>query len=140
MKILLAVDGSAYTQKMLDYLVTHQATMGEAVEYTALTVCAEVPPRARKALGKETVEQYYAEECEKVLSPVLAFLSQHGITVASLAKVGQAGETIAQIAEEGKYDLIIMGTHGANALNRLVMGSVSTKVLAQCSVPVMLIR
>ena len=47
MKILLAVDGSPYTKKMLAYLVTHEATMSESVEYTALTVSAEVPPRAR---------------------------------------------------------------------------------------------
>ncbi len=33
-----------------------------------------------------------------------------------------------------------MGTHGHGALGRLVMGSVSTQVLANCSVPVMLIR
>ncbi len=140
MKILLAIDGSEYTKKMLAYLVTHDATMGETLEYTALTVSAEVPPRARKALGKATVDQYYAEESAKVLGPVIKFLGKHGITVKSLAKVGPAGETIAKIAEDGKFDLIIMGTHGVSALNKLVMGSVSTKVLAQCSVPVMLIR
>lgn len=140
MKILLAVDGSPYTKKMLAYLVTHEATMSESVEYTALTVCPEVPPRARKALGKAMVDQYYAEECDKVLSPVMKFLKKHGMNVNSISKVGSAGETIARIAEAGKYDLIIMGTHGVGALNKLVMGSVSTKVLAQCSVPVMLIR
>ena len=50
------------------------------------------------------------------------------------------GDIIASIAEDEKYDLIIMGTHGHGALGRLVMGSVSTQVLANCSVPVMLIR
>ncbi|MEG0946729.1 MAG: universal stress protein, partial [Comamonas sp.] len=39
-----------------------------------------------------------------------------------------------------KFDLIIMGTHGHGSLGKLVMGSVSTKVLANCSVPVMLVR
>ena len=70
----------------------------------------------------------------------MKFLKKHGMNVNSISKVGSAGETIAKIAEAGKYDLIIMGTHGVGALNKLVMGSVSTKVLAQCSVPVMLIR
>ncbi|MFT3815356.1 MAG: universal stress protein [Acidovorax sp.] len=140
MKILLAVDGSAYTKKMLAYLVTHEVTMSALVEYTALTVCPEIPPRARKALGKTAVDQYYAEECEKILSPVMKFLARHGMRAQSLAKTGHAGDTIARIAEEGKYDLIVMGTHGVGALSKLVMGSVSTKVLAQCSVPVMLVR
>ena len=54
--------------------------------------------------------------------------------------MGPAGEAIAKEAVEGKYDLIIMGTHGHGALGKLVMGSVSTQVLANCDVPVMLIR
>jgi len=140
MKVLLAVDGSAYTKKMLTYLVTHDAMMSDTLEYTALTVCPEVPARARKALGKAMVDQYYTEEGEKVLAPVMKFLKKHGLQVTPLAKTGHAGDTIAKIAETGGYDLIIMGTQGVSALNKLVMGSVSTKVLAQCSVPVLLIR
>ncbi|MPM97331.1 hypothetical protein SDC9_144504 [bioreactor metagenome] len=140
MKILLAVDGSPFTKKMLAYLVTHETFMDASNEYTALTVCPEVPPRARKALGKETVDQYYTEECDKILGPVVKFLTRHDMSVKTQSKVGHAGETIAKLAEAGKYDLVIMGTQGVSALNKLVMGSVSTKVLAQCSVPVLLIR
>ncbi|MEG0445197.1 MAG: universal stress protein, partial [Comamonas sp.] len=43
-------------------------------------------------------------------------------------------------AQEGQYDLIVMGTHGHSALGRLVMGSVSSQVLAGCTIPVLLIR
>ena len=140
MKILLAVDGSPYTKKMLTYLATHDATLGENMDYTVLTVCSEVPPRARKALGKATVDQYYADEGEKILTPVMRFLAKHGVKAKSQLKVGHAGETIAKIAESGKFDLVIMGTQGVSAFSKLVMGSVSTQVLAQCSVPVLLIR
>ena len=140
MKILLAVDGSPYTKKMLTYLATHDATLGENMDYTVLTVCSEVPPRARKALGKATVVQYYAEEGEKILTAVMRFLAKHGVKAKSQLKVGHAGETIAKIAESGKFDLVIMGTQGVSAFSKLVMGSVSTQVLAQCSVPVLLIR
>ena len=45
-----------------------------------------------------------------------------------------------KIAEEGKFDLIIMGTHGHGSLGKLVMGSVSTQVLANSQVPVLLVR
>ena len=140
MKILLAVDGSPYTKKMLTYLATHDATLGENMDYTVLTVCSEVPPRARKALGKATVDQYYAEEGEKILTPVMRFLAKHGVKAKSQLKVGHAGETIAKIAESGKFDLVIMGSHGQSALGNLVMGSVATKVLAQCTVPVLMVR
>ena len=45
-----------------------------------------------------------------------------------------------KMAESGKYDLIVMGTHGHGSLGKLVMGSVSTQVLANCQVPVLLVR
>ncbi|ANY61008.1 universal stress protein [Comamonas aquatica] len=141
MKILLAVDGSPFTKKMLAYLAAHEEliTAGRH-EYTALTVQPSLPPRARAALSKDMVDEYYAEESAKVLDPVTKFLAQSGITVHTRAEIGPAGTTIAKIAEDDKFDLIIMGTHGHGSLGKLVMGSVSTQVLANCSVPVMLIR
>lgn len=141
MKILLAVDGSPFTKKMLAYLAAHEelVTVGRH-DYTALTVQAALPPRARAALSKDLVDEYYAEEATKVLDPVSKFMAQSGITVKAQSEIGPAGETIAKIAEDGKFDLIIMGTHGHGSLGKLVMGSVSTQVLANCSVPVMLIR
>ena len=140
MRILLAVDGSAYTQKMLNYLATHAELLGDNHQYTAVTVQAALPPRAHSAVGKEVVDQYYAEEADKVLTPVCEFLAKHNIQATRLSKVGPAGETIAHLAEEGKFDLLIMGTHGHGSLGKLVMGSVSTKVLAHCTVPVLLVR
>lgn len=141
MNILLAVDGSTFTKKMLAYLTAHEEliTAGRH-NYTALTVQAPLPARARAALSKAMVDEYYAEEAQKVLSPVTKFMAQHGITLNTRTEVGAAGETIAEVAQNNKFDLIIMGTHGHGSLGKLVMGSVSTQVLAHCDVPVMLIR
>lgn len=140
MNILLAVDGSPYTKKMLAYLAAHDEMLGTTHSYTAITVQPPLPPRARAALGKETVDSYYAEEGEKVVSPVVKFMARHGVQLKTITKVGPAGETIAKVAESGKYDLIVMGTHGHGSLGKLVMGSVSTQVLANCTVPVLLVR
>ncbi|HNE60674.1 MAG: universal stress protein [Rubrivivax sp.] len=140
MKILLAVDGSAFTKKMLAYLTTHLDLFSGDIEYTALTVHGALPPRARAAVGREIVETYYAEEAAKVLDPVVKFLTRHQLNVKTLSKVGNAGELIAKTAESGKFDLIVMGSRGHGALGGLVMGSVATKVLASCEVPVLLVR
>ena len=140
MKILLAIDGSPYTKKMLAYLTTHEELMAGTHEYTALTVQTPLPPRARAAPGKAVVDQYYAEQGEKVLGPVDKYLKRHGINFTTAVKVGPAGETIAKVAETGGFDLIMMGTQGHGALGKLVMGSVSTQVLASCQVPVLLVR
>lgn len=140
MKILLAVDGSAYTKKMLAYLATHEELLGATHEFTVLTVQPPLPPRARAALGKEVVDTYHAEEAEKVLAPVCKFLARHGVDARRAVKVGAVGESIAKLADSGKFDLVVMGSHGHGAIATLVMGSVATQVLANCKVPILLIR
>lgn len=140
MKILLAVDGSAYTKKMLAYLTTHDELGVASNEFTAFNVQPALPPRVKGTVGKQVVNEYQAEEAEKVLAPVGKFLTRHGINAKSAWKVGAAGETIAKFAEAGKYDLVIMGSHGHGELMKLVMGSVATQVLAHCGVPVLIVR
>jgi nucleotide-binding universal stress UspA family protein len=140
MKILLAVDGSSYTKKMLAYLTTHDELFSANNEYTVFTVQAALPPRARAAVGKEIVVKYYQDEAEKVLAPVTKFLLRHKIDAKSSWKVGHAGESIAEAAESGKFDLVVMGSHGHGTLVNLVMGSVATQVLAHCKVPILLVR
>ena len=125
---------------MLDYLATHSEWLGSAHSYTALTVQPSLPPRAAKALGKDTVAEYYAEEAQKVLSPVHQFLELHKVDAQCESKVGHIAEAIAEAADNGNYDLLIMGTRGHSALSKLVMGSIATQVLAQSKVPVLLIR
>jgi len=140
MKILLAVDGSGFTKKMLAYLATHDEWLGDAHDYTLITVQTPLPPRARAAVGAEIANGFYADEAEKVSAPVVKFLKRHGIDAQVVHKVGSPGELIAKAANAGKFDLVMMGSHGHSALGNLVMGSVATKVLAQCKVPVLIVR
>ena len=140
MNILLAVDGSAYTKKMLAYLATHEDLLGASHSYTVLTVQSPLPPRARAALGKEVVDSYHAEEADKIMAPVAKFLGRHGVEAKRMYKVGPVGETIAKVADTGKFDLLVMGPHGHGALATLVVGSVTTQVLAHCKVPLLIVR
>jgi hypothetical protein len=107
MKILLAVDGSAYTKKMLAYLVTHEETFLGNNDYVLFTAQPALPSRARVALSKDVVDQYHRAEVERVLAPAAKFLLRHGIDAKSAWKMGPAGETIAQYAEAGKFDLLV---------------------------------
>jgi nucleotide-binding universal stress UspA family protein len=140
MKILLAVDGSSYTKKMLAYLATHDSLFAVGHDYTVLTVRAALPARAVAVAGRKVVDDYHSEEAEKVLAPVTKFLLRHGIDAKSSWKTGPMGLTIAKFASSGKFDLVVMGSHGHGALLNMVMGSVATQVLAQCDVPVLLVR
>lgn len=140
MKILLAVDGSDYSKKMLAYITTHESLFSQGHDFTVLTVQPPLPPHARSAVGKEVVAKFYLEEGEKVLGPVSKFLLRHGIDAKTQMKSGHIAETIAKFAEQGKFDMVVMGSHGHGALMKLVMGSVATQVLAHCKTPVLLVR
>lgn len=139
MKILLAVDGSTYTKKMLAYLAAHEL-FSPKNEYTAFTAQLVLPTQARSALGKELVAKYYEDEGQRVMTPVTKFLGRQGVTAKCLWKTGKPGELIAKMAEDGKFDLVVMGSHGHSALMNLVVGSVATEVLAGCKVPVLVVR
>ena len=140
MKILLAVDGSDYTRKMLDYVCTNRTLFDASHEYVLLNAQAPIPPHAKSVLGAATVQTYHQEEAQKVIEPAQARLEAAGVHATAQWKVGAPGETIAAFAESGRFDMVIMGSHGHGSLARLVMGSVTTEVLARCGVPVLLIR
>ena len=139
MKILLAVDGSAYTKKMLAYLAAHEL-FSPKNEYVAFTAQLVLPTQARAALGKELVAKYYEDEGQRVMLPVTKFLERHGVSAKCSWKTGKPGELIAKLAEDGKFDLVVMGSHGHGALINLVVGSVATQVLSSCKVPVLIVR
>jgi nucleotide-binding universal stress UspA family protein len=140
MKILLAVDGSEYTRKMLDFVVANPTLFDPSHEYVVFTAALALPPHASSAVGSSTVKGYHEEEAGKVLQPALAALSSSGLRVTSAWRAGPAGETIAEFADKGGFGLVLMGSHGHGAIARLVMGSVANRVLSHCGVPVLLIR
>jgi nucleotide-binding universal stress UspA family protein len=140
MKLLVAADGSPTTKRMLAYLAAHDEWMGAHHDYTVLTAVPAVPPRAASVLDKTTLKAYYDDEAEKVFKPIRAFFSKQGLKAQFVCKVGSPGEVVPEFANKGKFDLIVLGSHGHGSFTNLVMGSVATKVLAHCDTPALLIR
>jgi nucleotide-binding universal stress UspA family protein len=141
MKILVPVDGSAYTKRMLGYLAAHDEWLGGSHTYTVLHSVPPVPARAASVIEPAVLKAFYEDEAEKVFKPIRAFFAKKpDLQVSFVAKPGSAPDTIGAMAEKGHFDLIVMGSHGKGALTNLIMGSVATKVLAYCKVPVLLVR
>lgn len=140
MKILVPVDGSPFTKRMLAYLAAHDEWLGDNQDYTLLHVAPAVPSRAASVIDKSVLKGYYTEESEKVFKPLRVFFAKQRIAATFVAKVGQAADAIAQQATQGKYDLIMMGSHGHGSLGSLVLGSVTNKVMARCTTPVLIVR
>ena len=140
MKILVPVDGSPFTKRMLAYLAAHDEWLGGRHEYTVVHAVPAVPARAATVLDKQVLLDYYDAEAEKVIKPIRQFFDKQGIKASYVNKVGVAADTIAGAADKGKFDLLMMGSHGHGTLGNLVMGSVATQVLALSKVPVLLVR
>ena len=140
MKILMAVDGSTHTRHLVDYLVSHADWAAPTHHYTVVHCVPAVPPGAASMLNSEDLRAYYEEEAEKVFASIRDVLRDKGLQAQFVAKVGNAGDTVASMAEKGGYELVMMGSHGHNALGKLMLGSVATRVMAQCRVPVLLVR
>lgn len=140
MKILLPVDGSPFTNRMLAYVGAHDEMFGAADEFVLIHIQSPIPPRARRAVGKELVDKLHADETAAATKGALAYFRQKGWKHRVVTRVGIAGEEIAKVAEAGKFDLLVMGSHGHGALGALILGSTAQRVMAKCGVPVLLIR
>ncbi len=138
MKILLPVDGSDHTKRMLAWLAAHDEWLGPTHTYTVLHVVPPIPPHAMEFLDPEFLRNYDQEQAEQVFKPIQAFIAQHQLKATYVHRLGNAGDEISQAA--AGHDLVVMGSHGRGALAGLVMGSTATRVLAACRTPVLLIR
>ena len=140
MKILIAVDGSDYTKRMLAYIAAHDEWFGSRHSYTVMHAVLAVPHRAAAFVGQKAVRDYYDSDAELVFKPIRAFFAQKKLEATFVHTVGHVADSIAETAEEGKFDLVVLGSHGNGNVVNMVLGSVATKVLAKCSVPALLIR
>ncbi len=140
MKILLAVDGSVYTQRMLDHIVGPGRWPGTLNQFAVIHCAAAAPHRSAAFEDLAVVQGYYDEDAQAVLRPVREFLARHDIVAACVHDVGSPARKIADLAQREGFDLIVMGSHGLGALANVVLGSVATQVLALCQTPVLLIR
>jgi nucleotide-binding universal stress UspA family protein len=60
-----------------------------------------------------------------------------GLNLKPLAQEGRAHEMIVRRAQAQPADLLVMGTHGRSGFNRLLLGSVTEKVLRMAPCPVL---
>jgi nucleotide-binding universal stress UspA family protein len=133
-KILVPVDGSAYSTKGAEYAACLAAELKASMsKITLLRVIniALYEKRIREGIDSE-------EEAEKILEEAEAVFLQAGVPerlITSKVRVGQPSEEILKEAEEDDYNLIIMGRKGRAAIKDLILGGVSSTVLHRCQNP-----
>jgi nucleotide-binding universal stress UspA family protein len=60
--------------------------------------------------------------------------------VRTIVRTGSANEEIVNLATDERAELIIIGTHGRTGLNRLLLGSVTERVIRFAPCPVLTVR
>jgi nucleotide-binding universal stress UspA family protein len=113
--------------------------------------CSEAAWGEALGLARETQAQLYAISvarepgerglAEEIINRLINAANQHEITVQGLVPQGlQPDDAIIQEALRYKADIIIMGSHGRTGVKRLLMGSVTERVIGQATCPVLVIK
>ena len=134
-RILVAVDGSDFSDKAVDQAVSLGAICTS--EIYIISVVDLFPEQM--AVAPALVEKMSAETRE-VLDKAKQRVDDAKIPCETIVHMGgQPHEFIIQEAKDKNIDLIVMGTHGRTGLDRVLMGSVAQNVLGLAPCPVIVV-
>lgn len=147
MKILLAIDGTAHGQEAVSIISAFGLASVEVIRILTvidmalpfahdiysgiITNTTEIENAARKAAGKtlETTKQR-----------LLAIIGDGKTAVELKTVIGSPESRIVEEAEAMEADIIIVGSHGYNRWERLLLGSVSDSVIHHAPCSVLIVR
>lgn len=132
-KILVPTDFSAASRKALDYALG----LGDqlAVEVHVLHTYEPpvyVLPEGALAPGRPPEEVIL----EAARDQMAAFEEYYPDVASTRLRRGAPAKTILEVADELGADLIVMGTHGRRGLERMLLGSVTHRVVSTSHLPV----
>ncbi len=134
-KILLATDGSAFSEKAGDYAL-YLAKKLEA-EVTALHVIEIKPP---KALSPEDIDRQKAVKARDCFTALEKRAEEEKVKLNTLILVSRNAAQAILDESERDYQLIVMGSLGKTGLKKFLLGSVSGEVVKKASIPVMVVH
>ena len=144
MKILLAVDGSTYSDAAIDEVLRRPwPPQSELKVITAVQTPTMVgaEPWTLPPDYCEQLERSVNDAAKRVIDSALLKLESmedKTLTITSEILEGGPSQVIVEAAQRWPADLIVMGSRSLAAWNRLLLGSVSSAVLhhAKCSVEI----
>jgi len=133
--ILFATDGSQYsaaaTGKAIDFAKSYGSQLNVI---SVVDVTDEFIARAPGALDD------LVKKAKGMVDNVKDKALSEGIKSEGMVKEGDAYKSIVDAAEKQKADVIIMGSHGRTGLKRLLMGSVTERVIGHAPCPVLVVK
>ena len=147
MKVLLATDGTKYSDAATDMAAKLQLQAGDEVKVVCVVDMAV--PLAIDIYGgyiPETteIEKAARENAERIVRGTMdslkARLGDQNANLSSEVLFGSPDSRIVETAEENGTDLVVIGSHGYNAWERLLLGSVSNSVAQHAPCSVLVVR
>lgn len=123
-RILVPTDGSPAAETVVDPAIDMARATGATVTVMYVSPAGKPAPRAA----------YTATGC------MAGRFSLANVPAATVHLEGDAASKIAALSQNRSFDMIAMSTHGRTGLRRLVLGSVTERVLRAAEVPVLVTR
>lgn len=144
MKILLAIDGSTYSDAAVDEVAQHPWPAGSEVKLISAIEPPFIPAAEPWALPPAYIEEIAKAAHDRALATVEGALSKlragadKTLKLTTAMPTGSPKQVILDEAEAWGADLIVVGSHGYGAWDRFLLGSVSNAVAthAKCSVEI----
>lgn len=136
-EIIVSVDFHKHTQKLMDFAIDLARRLD--AKLTILHVLdvvipySDYSPESYKAFDDkllahvENKMEVLVEKCKT------SFPDCKGLVLR-----GEVIDSIVNFAQDTKADLLIMGTHGAKGIEKILLGSVAERVLKRASCPVLM--
>ena len=135
--ILLPTDGT----ESMDDVYAHTLDLARRHDAT-VHVLYVIDDRAFLTLAPDLVDDVVGElegEGDEATAAALDRLAAGGVETTAVLRRGNPAEEIIAYVEEAGIDIVTMGTHGSNYRQNMV-GSVSARVVADASVPVLTVN
>lgn len=138
-KILVPTDGSPQSQRAFSMALY----MGSQFNAEIILLNVVSIPEAlgyNLSIDSATVQDMHNISRDTVLAATTAGTNVEGVQLTAKQISGHPEKEISRESIEEDIDLIIMGVHGYGPITGSLMGSVSQKVLAKATIPVLLIK
>ncbi|MED2942424.1 universal stress protein [Bacillus swezeyi] len=136
-KILLAVDGSAHSERSADHAIKIAKLTAEAeVELIYVLDYSKSKSEVLHSASLAELESARRNKLKNIEEKFQTADVSYQITM----KHGEPGPTIVSHANDHDFDMVIVGSRGLNSLQEMVLGSVSHKVAKRVNCPVMIVK
>jgi len=138
MKILIGLDASNHSERVLDFVTRMRWPAGSRV--IVLSVLQPVASTVAGAYEPTVIPQENLEglrhQLEELVARAEGKMREVGFATEGRVLAGDPRQSLIEVAERERADLIVVGSHGRSGIAKMMLGSVSSHIVthAHCSV------